>query len=87
MTLVRFAMPYYDCVQRPPGFVRSALQEAAKQANVADNFVDVVALKIPVRQYEWLHALGKDRNIITDGATDVANDLIVTTVPHHCSKE
>src|SRR6516162_7486207 len=49
MTLVRFAMPYYDCVQRPPGFVRSALQETAKQANVADNFVDVMTLKIPVR--------------------------------------
>jgi len=37
--------------------------------------------------YEWLGALGKEPNIITDGVTRVVNDLIVTTVPYHCSKE
>jgi hypothetical protein len=34
-----------------------------------------------------LGALGKERNIITDGMTQTVNDLIVTTVPYHCSKE
>ena len=37
--------------------------------------------------YEWLAALGKEPKIITDGGTEVVNDLIVTTVPYHCSKE
>ena len=37
--------------------------------------------------YEWLAALGKEPKIITDGRTEVVNDLIVTTVPYHCSKE
>jgi Icc-related predicted phosphoesterase len=37
--------------------------------------------------YEWLVALGKEPKIITDGVTEVVNDLIVTTVPYHCSKE
>ena len=37
--------------------------------------------------YEWLFALGKERNIITDGVTQTVNDLIVTTVPYHCSKQ
>ena len=37
--------------------------------------------------YEWLYELGKDPRIITDGSTDVLDDLIVTTVPYHCSKE
>jgi predicted MPP superfamily phosphohydrolase len=31
--------------------------------------------------YEWLVALGREPKIITDGATQVVNDLIVTTVP------
>jgi len=35
--------------------------------------------------YEWLVALGKQPKIITDGMTELVNDLIVTTVPHHCS--
>src|SRR5262249_46597808 len=30
--------------------------------------------------YEWLFALGKEPKIITDGVTEVVNDLIVTTV-------
>jgi predicted phosphodiesterase len=37
--------------------------------------------------YEWLAALGKEPKVITDGATQTVNDLIVTTVPYHCSKE
>jgi hypothetical protein len=37
--------------------------------------------------YDWLVALGGEPKIITDGATQTVNDLIVTTVPYHCSKE
>jgi predicted MPP superfamily phosphohydrolase len=37
--------------------------------------------------YEWLYELGKDSRIITDGSTEVLDDLIVTTVPYHCSRE
>lgn len=37
--------------------------------------------------YEWLHALGREPKIITDGVTQVVASLIVTTVPYHCSKE
>jgi predicted phosphodiesterase len=37
--------------------------------------------------YEWLVALGKEPKIITDGVTELVNDLIVTSVPYHCSKE
>jgi predicted phosphodiesterase len=37
--------------------------------------------------YEWLVALGREPKIITDGVTQTVNDLIVTTVPYHCSKE
>jgi len=44
----------------------------------------VSADRAPV--YGWFRALGREPNIITDGATDTVNDLIVTTVPYHCSK-
>jgi hypothetical protein len=37
--------------------------------------------------YEWLAALGREPKVITDGATQTVNDLIVTTVPYHFSKE
>jgi DNA repair exonuclease SbcCD nuclease subunit len=37
--------------------------------------------------YDWLVSLGREPKIITDGLTQVVNDLIVTTVPYHCSKE
>ena len=37
--------------------------------------------------HEWLFALGKERKIITDGVTQTVNDLIVATVPYHCSKQ
>jgi hypothetical protein len=37
--------------------------------------------------YEWLFELEKKPNIITDGMTQVVNDLIVTSVPYHSSKE
>jgi len=37
--------------------------------------------------YEWLVELGTEPNIITDGVTEIVSDLIVTTVPYHCSKE
>jgi len=41
--------------------------------------------RAPISQ--WLVALGREPKIITDGVTQVVNDLIVTTVPYHCSKE
>jgi hypothetical protein len=31
--------------------------------------------------------LSSQRNIITDGATQIIENLIVTTIPYHCSKE
>ena len=37
--------------------------------------------------YEWLIDLGKEPRIIADGSTDVLADLIITTVPYHCSRE
>jgi hypothetical protein len=37
--------------------------------------------------YQWLVALGKEPKIITDGMTELVNDLFVTTVPYHCSKQ
>src|SRR5271166_6323831 len=45
----------------------------------------ILADRAPV--YDWLVSLGREPKIITDGATQVVNDLIVTTVPYHCSKE
>jgi predicted phosphodiesterase len=37
--------------------------------------------------YDWLVSLGREPKLITDGVTHVLDDLIVTTVPYHCSKE
>jgi Icc-related predicted phosphoesterase len=37
--------------------------------------------------YEWFHALRSEPNMITDGVTRVVGDLVVTTVPYHCSRE
>jgi predicted MPP superfamily phosphohydrolase len=37
--------------------------------------------------YKWLVDLSARPNIITDGATRKLEDLIVTTIPHHRSKE
>jgi hypothetical protein len=37
--------------------------------------------------YEWFVELSSQRNIITDGATQIIENLIVTTIPYHCSKE
>jgi predicted phosphodiesterase len=37
--------------------------------------------------YEWFVGLGTEPKIITDGSTQIVDDLIVTTVPYHCSKE
>ena len=68
------------------------IRELAKVARVAicsgnhDNAGRQTSLdRAPV--YEWLAALGKEPKIITDGMTELVNDLIVTTVPYHCSKE
>ena len=37
--------------------------------------------------YEWFIHLGTHRNIITDGSTQKLENLIVTAVQYHCSKE
>jgi Icc-related predicted phosphoesterase len=36
--------------------------------------------------YEWFIDLGAHPNIIMDGATRKLEDLILTTIPYHCSK-
>jgi hypothetical protein len=45
----------------------------------------ITADRAPV--YERLIALGIDPKIITDGTSCVLEDMILTTVPYHCSKE
>jgi Icc-related predicted phosphoesterase len=72
--------------------VSSWIRELAKLSRVAicsgnhdDAGRQIVADRAPVN--EWLFALGKERNIITDGVTQTVDDLIVTTVPYHCSKQ
>ena len=37
--------------------------------------------------YEWFIDLGTHRNIITDGSTRKLENLIVTAVPYHCSRQ
>jgi DNA repair exonuclease SbcCD nuclease subunit len=37
--------------------------------------------------YGWFIDLGTHRNIITDGSTRKLENLIVTAIPYHCSKE
>jgi Icc-related predicted phosphoesterase len=37
--------------------------------------------------YEWLAQLDEEPRIVTDGATRVIEDLIVTTLPYHCYQE
>jgi hypothetical protein len=37
--------------------------------------------------YEWFIDLGTHRNIITDGSTRKLENLIVTTIPYHCSRQ
>jgi predicted MPP superfamily phosphohydrolase len=37
--------------------------------------------------YEWFIELGNHRNIITDGSTRKLENLIVTTIPYHCSRQ
>jgi len=68
------------------------IKELAKSTRVAicsgnhdDAGRQTCADRAPV--YEWLAALGKEPNVITDGATAVVNDLIVTTVPYHSTRE
>ena len=37
--------------------------------------------------YEWFIDLGTHRNIITDGSTRKLENLIVTAIPYHCSRQ
>jgi predicted MPP superfamily phosphohydrolase len=68
------------------------IRELAKVTRVAicsgnhDNTgPQITADRAPV--YEWLYELGKEPGTITDGSTEVFDDLIVTTVPYDCSRE
>jgi predicted phosphodiesterase len=45
----------------------------------------ITADRAPV--YEWFLALRSSPKITTDGVTQIIDDLIVTTVPYHCSQE
>jgi predicted phosphodiesterase len=68
------------------------VRELAKVTQVAvcsgnhDNAGRQITLdRAPV--YQWFDALRLELKIITDGMTRVIDDLIVTTVPYHCSRE
>jgi hypothetical protein len=37
--------------------------------------------------YEWFIELGTYRNIITDGSTRKLENLVLTTIPGHCSRQ
>ena len=70
--------------------VRRWIRELAKVTRVAicsgnhdDAGRQICVDRAPV--YEWLVALGKEPNIITDGVTEAVNDLVVTTVPYQKS--
>jgi predicted phosphodiesterase len=74
------------------GEVSRWIRELAKVTRVAicsgnhDNAGrQISADRAPV--YQWLVQLGGDAKIITDGSTQVLEDLVITTVPYHCSKE
>jgi predicted phosphodiesterase len=45
----------------------------------------ITADRAPV--YEWFDALRSEPRIITDGRTRLVDDLVMTTVPYHCSRE
>jgi Icc-related predicted phosphoesterase len=95
--LICIAGDLLDMFSREPRMVQAMevsrwIRELAQLSRVAicsgnhdDAGRQISADRAPV--YEWLFALGKERNIITDGVTQTVNDLIVTTVPYHCSKE
>lgn len=68
------------------------IRELATETTVAvcsgnhDNAGRQISLdRAPV--YEWFVGLGAGRKIITDGTTPIVGNLIVTTVPYHCSRE
>jgi Icc-related predicted phosphoesterase len=95
--LICIAGDLLDMFSREPRMVQAMevsrwIRELAKLSRVAicsgnhdDAGRQISADRTPV--YEWLFALGKEPNIITDGVTQTVNDLIVTTVPYHCSRE
>jgi predicted phosphodiesterase len=94
--LICIAGDLLDMFSREPRIVQARevsrwIREVAKVTRVAicsgnhdDAGRQISVDRAPV--YGWLAGLGKEPKIITDGATEVVNDLIVTTVPYHCSK-
>jgi predicted MPP superfamily phosphohydrolase len=95
--LIRIAGDLLDMFREEPRMVQARevsrwIRELARVTRVAicsgnhDNAGRQVSPdRAPV--YEWLVALGREPKVITDEATQTVNDLIVTTVPYHCSKE
>ena len=72
-------------VSRWTGELAKITRVAICSGNHDDAGRQITADRAPI--YEWLFELGKEANIITDGVTQVVNDLVVTTVPYYCSKE
>ena len=95
--LICIAGDLLDMFSREPRIVQTRevsrwIREVAKVTRVAicsgnhdDAGRQISVDRAPV--YGWLAGLGKEPKIITDGATEVVNDLIVTTVAYHCSRE
>jgi predicted MPP superfamily phosphohydrolase len=80
----------------------SRLEQASEVKKLLQELADIVPIAIcsgnhdnggrqisPDRApvYEWFVQLASNPKIVTDGSTQVVGDLIVTTVPYHCSKE
>jgi DNA repair exonuclease SbcCD nuclease subunit len=72
--------------------IRSLIRELADLVPVAvcsgnhDNAGRLVRT-IWASVYKWFMDLGTHRNIISDGSTRKLENLIVTTIPYHCSRQ
>jgi hypothetical protein len=82
--------------------VKSAREQACEVTGLIKRLADIVPVAVcsgnhdnagglvshdRASLYKWLVDLGVHPNIITDGAIRKLEDLILTTIPYHCSKE
>ena len=82
--------------------VKSAREQAREVTGLIKRLADIVPVAVcsgnhdnagglvshdRASLYKWLVDLGVHPNIITDGAIRKLEDLILTTIPYHCSKE
>ena len=82
--------------------VKSTREEAGEVTRLIKELADIVPVAVcsgnhdnadrlvshdRTSAYEGFVDLGAHPNIITDGATRKLEDLILTTIPYHCSKE